>query len=119
MTSPLVVLLGEVLFNKHREKVDVSSLAGDGKVVGLYFSAHWCAPCREYTPILSNFYNSFNGEGGGGKRLEIVFVSSDKTEQHCEEYFTQHMPWLLLPFSERNIKVKTNLLTQLQLKELV
>jgi thiol-disulfide isomerase/thioredoxin len=27
-----------------------------GKVVGIYFSAHWCQPCRDFTPRLAAFY---------------------------------------------------------------
>ena len=27
-----------------------------GKVVAMYFSAHWCGPCRNFTPQLINLY---------------------------------------------------------------
>ena len=28
------------------------SCLNDKEVVGLYFSAHWCHPCRGFTPVL-------------------------------------------------------------------
>jgi nucleoredoxin len=34
-----------------------------------------------------------------GKKIEIVFVSSDKDEASFEEYF-EMIPWLALPFQE-------------------
>src|SRR5439155_11962188 len=27
------------------------------KLIALYFSAHWCAPCRKFTPELVEYYN--------------------------------------------------------------
>ena len=38
-----------------------------------------------------------------GKKIEIVFVSSDKDEASFKEYFDM-MPWLTLPFQERALE---------------
>ena len=29
----------------------------DFDFIGLYFSAHWCPPCRGFTPVLADTYN--------------------------------------------------------------
>jgi nucleoredoxin len=38
-----------------------------------------------------------------GKKIEIVFVSSDKDEASFKEYFDM-MSWLTLPFQERALE---------------
>lgn len=70
-----------------------------GKVFAFYFSAHWCPPCRGFTPKLAEWYTSNLKEKG----LEIVFVSSDKTEDEFKEYFAQQ-PWPALDYSDRKLK---------------
>ena len=39
-----------------------------------------------------------------GDLLEIIFVSSDRDEEGFDEYFGE-MPWLALPFDNREKKV--------------
>lgn len=73
---------------------DLVAKAG-GKPMGLYFSAHWCPPCRGFTPKLAEFY-----KGGLKDKMEIIFVSSDREQQSFDEYFGE-MPWLALPFESR------------------
>ena len=65
-------------------------------VAGIYFSAHWCPPCRSFTPKLSVFYEEHRA---AGQKFEVVFVSSDKDASSWEEYFHE-MPWLALPFND-------------------
>jgi nucleoredoxin len=97
MGGALEELLGSVVVDGKKQQVPVSSIAGSGKVVGLYFSAHWCPPCRGFTPKLAEFYAKMKD------RLEVVFISSDKDEEQWAEYFSE-MPWLALPFNNRDMK---------------
>jgi len=92
--------------------LDRAFIAGDGKEVkwadlkgkpvGLYFSAHWCPPCRGFTPKLIDTYKKVKE---AEKEFEIIFVSSDSDENAFKEYFGE-MPWLALPYSERDVKEK-------------
>jgi len=94
-----VSLLGDTLQNKEGS-VNTSEILKD-KYVALYFSAHWCPPCRGFTPKLAEWYTKSLKEKG----LEVVFVSSDKDEKSFSEYFAEQ-PWLALPFSERTKKAE-------------
>ncbi len=51
----------DILKGKTLKKRDGSSSATetalkDKKLVLFYFSAHWCPPCRGFTPKLKDFY---------------------------------------------------------------
>jgi nucleoredoxin len=73
-----------------------------GKVVALYFSAHWCPPCRQFTPVLKDFYNDLMEED---KEFEIIFVSFDRAEADLKSYMTEaHGNWCVFPFGDPAIK---------------
>jgi thiol-disulfide isomerase/thioredoxin len=92
-------LLGPTLIDPSGKSVDTKTALSNKSVVGLYFSAHWCPPCRQFTPMLSEKYRtSYRGKG-----MEVVFVSSDRDEKSFKEY-AGSMPWLALPFSARGLK---------------
>ncbi|KAF1793299.1 Thioredoxin-like fold [Phytophthora cactorum] len=55
-------------------------LAGK-KVVGFYFSAHWCPPCRQFTPFLSAVYDDMIEEH---PEFELIFISSDRDPSHSK-----------------------------------
>ncbi|EYU22493.1 hypothetical protein ABFS82_05G016100 [Erythranthe guttata] len=76
-------------------KVPVSDL--NGKDILLYFSAHWCRPCRAFLPTLTKAYEEINKNN---KRLEVIFISSDRDQKAFEDYFSE-MPWLALPFGDK------------------
>ena len=64
------------------------------QLVGVYFSAHWCPPCRGFTPVLADVYNKVNASG---KVFEVVFVSCDNDDASFKNYLAS-MPWIALPF---------------------
>lgn len=42
---------------------EVTAEALEGKVLAVYFSASWCAPCKQFTPILKSVYNKLQADG--------------------------------------------------------
>jgi nucleoredoxin len=71
-----------------------------GKVVALYFSAHWCPPCRGFTPKLKEFYEGIKSKG---LPFEIIFVSSDRSEAEASSYFqNDHGDWLILDLGQKD-----------------
>jgi len=95
-------LVGPTLLRKSAagtESVSTAEALG-GKIVLIYFSAHWCPPCRRFTPMLVQSYNQMKA---AGKNLEIVFASADNSESQFNEYYAE-MPWLAVPFEERDVK---------------
>ena len=68
------------------------------KYTALYFSAHWCPPCRMFTPKLVEWYNSFKAKH---PEFELVFVSSDRDEQAMKDYIAgDKMPWPAVKFDQ-------------------
>jgi nucleoredoxin len=95
--SALSTLFGPELVTKSGTGSTDTLLAG--KTIGIYLSAHWCPPCRSFTPKLAEMYKStFQAKG-----LEIVFVSSDRDEAAFNDYYAD-LPWLALPYSNRDLK---------------
>jgi len=93
-----VEIFGENLLTKDGIKPTETVLSGKS-AVGIYFSAHWCPPCRGFTPQLAQMYS----ETFSGKGMEIVFVSSDSDEAAFNDYY-KDMPWAALPFEKRDLK---------------
>lgn len=83
---------GKELVNAKGEKVATATLKG--KTVGIYFSAHWCPPCRKFTPQLVAFRDAV-----AKQNFEIVFVSFDKDKEAMNGYMKEtKMGWLAIPF---------------------
>merc|ERR1712137_1186388 len=95
--KPFAEIIGETSL-KGTSTVGKEAIAG--KTLGIYFSAHWCPPCRGFTPQLAKVYKALKAQG---KKFEIVFVSSDRDEAGFTGYFAEQ-PWLAVPFSARNVK---------------
>lgn len=91
-------LFGDKLRTAKNKPVSVDTLTD--KVIGIYFSAHWCPPCRAFTPQLVKFYDKLQADG---KPFEIVFVSSDRSKDAMYDYMKEMgMNWSALPFGDKN-----------------
>ncbi|KAH1121517.1 hypothetical protein J1N35_004677 [Gossypium stocksii] len=84
------------------QQVKISDL--EGKVIGLYFSANWYPPCRNFNKVLIGVYEQLKSNGSN---FEIVFVSSDEDLSAFNSY-RESMPWLSIPFSDLETKKALN-----------
>ena len=89
-------------FESSIRKVKKADLLSN-KIIGVYFSAHWCGPCRAFTPRLAEFYKNVNTLQ---KQIEIIFNSCDQDLKGFNDYFST-MPWIATPFeSESKTKIE-------------
>jgi nucleoredoxin len=74
------------------------AVEGSPKYTALYFSAHWCPPCRMFTPKLVEWYKDFKAKHPD---FELVFVSSDRDEASMDKYINgDNMPWPYAKFDK-------------------
>ena len=68
------------------------------KLIALFMSAHWCAPCRQFTPKLVAYYTKVVA---AHPEFEVLFVSNDKTAGAMESYMRDdQMPWPALSYDK-------------------
>ena len=81
----------EGLVDANGKPVATSSLKG--KVVAVYFSAHWCGPCKIFTPKLVEFVKK------NAAKMAVVFVSCDHSKGEMASYMKEAgMPWAAVPY---------------------
>ena len=94
----IYALFGKKLKNAKKKDVPVDLLTD--KIIGVYFSAHWCPPCCSFTPVLVKFHNDLTKQN---KAFEVVFVSSDRDKKAMYNYMKEtQMPWLALPHGDKH-----------------
>ncbi|XP_015422291.1 PREDICTED: nucleoredoxin [Myotis davidii] len=101
------VIAGPLLRN-NGQSLESSSL--EGSHVGVYFSAHWCPPCRSLTRVLVESYRKIKE---AGQKFEIIFVSADRSEDSFKQYFSE-MPWLAVPYTDEARRSRLNRLYGIQ-----
>jgi nucleoredoxin len=78
--------------------IKINDLLKESKAVGVYFSGSWCPPCKQFTPVLIDYYDRANKVvPDGGKNFNIVFASVDRSYDEFNAYWGK-MPWDALPF---------------------
>jgi nucleoredoxin len=71
------------------------SYIAEKPLVLIYFSAHWCPPCRTFTPRLVSYYNKNRKPWN----FAVIFVSSDRSEAEMYDYMREaNMPWAAVKY---------------------
>ncbi|XP_022664529.1 nucleoredoxin-like protein 2 isoform X2 [Varroa jacobsoni] len=92
------ILKKATVVKRDRSSKGLADVLNECDVVAIYFSAHWCPPCRMFTPVLADVYKQLKNQG---KKLEVVFVSSDKTEDAMFAYMEEtHGDWYAIKYND-------------------
>jgi len=86
------LIKNETLIKADGSSHDAESALEGKDLILVYFSGHWCPPCRRFTPILKDFYEKVGKEG-----VEVIFASWDKSPEDMTSYMKEsHADWLAL-----------------------
>lgn len=76
--------------------VPLADALGGKEFVLFYVSAHWCPPCRKFTPMLANWYKT----PAVRPCVEVVFLSADHDRDGFESYFRASHPWMAIAYED-------------------
>ncbi|KAJ3037735.1 hypothetical protein HDV00_001385 [Rhizophlyctis rosea] len=75
--SPFIDLLKEIELSNPADETKpsttISKLQKENKIIGLYFSAQWCPPCRSFSPTLSQFASQHSSD------FAVIYISQDRS----------------------------------------
>ena len=74
--------------------VPLADALGGKEFILFYVSAHWCPPCRKFTPMLANWYKTVQ------QFVDIVFLSVDHDESAFLKYFNSSHPWMAIAYHD-------------------
>ncbi|KAF3671820.1 putative nucleoredoxin 1-like [Capsicum annuum] len=111
LRSLLVYGSRDLLITNEDIKVSVSEL--EGKTVCLYFAMSTHRGCKNFTLKLAEVYGKIKGNN-----FEIVLISLDEKYEDFKEGFAE-MPWLALPFKDKNCERLVQYLEHKLLPQLV
>jgi nucleoredoxin len=90
-------------FDEIRGDLTGPAVEGSPKYTALYYSAHWCPPCRLFTPKLVEWYQAFKATHPD---FELVFVSGDRDQAAMEDYIKEAaMPWPAVAFDKTESEI--------------
>ena len=75
-----------------------------------FYVCYRCSPCKQFTPVLIDFYNAVGKDGG----LEVVYISSDSDMKEFNEYFGK-MPWVAQPVDAESAQIKNTMAQSLKI----
>jgi nucleoredoxin len=99
--SPILAALdGKLVSLKGKSLVaQPASEIGSIRYLAVYYSAHWCPPCRGFTPKLVAAYQEIKSRH---PEFELIFVSSDRDASAMQGYMNEYkMAWPAVRFDQR------------------
>merc|ERR1711963_1111230 len=100
-TQAMDSLKGATLIKADGSKVEADKALESKDLVLYYFSAHWCPPCRQFTPMLKDFY----GEESHGDWCGVEH-NSNLANELKQKYGVQGIPMLVVVKKDGTVVTK-------------
>ena len=102
-TPTPVVVAAPVFFDKLKPLLSAPYSGKSPHYTAIYYSAHWCGPCRAFTPKLVAWYKSFKPDHPD---FDLIFSSCDKDDAAMQEYIKlMSMPWPTFAFAKKDTRL--------------
>ncbi len=99
------ILLKNAMFEKRDGfRMTGGQIFAGGKkptIVGLYFCARWCPPCRQFTPVLKQFYEQL--QLNDDDDFPIICVSFDRSKEEWKTHVNSdaaHGDWYHIVYGD-------------------